>query len=50
MIGLGAELRHCRQYGWTANQCYRYYRTYHEDRWLLKGLVGLEYVSSKAEP
>ncbi|RDX50710.1 hypothetical protein OH76DRAFT_1482115 [Lentinus brumalis] len=27
------------QFGWTANQCYRYYRTYHEDRWLLKVLV-----------
>ncbi|RPD56866.1 hypothetical protein L226DRAFT_211362 [Lentinus tigrinus ALCF2SS1-7] len=27
------------QFGWTANQCYRYYRTYHEDRLLLKGLV-----------
>ncbi|KAI0357144.1 hypothetical protein OH77DRAFT_1519581 [Trametes cingulata] len=27
------------QYGWTANQCYTYFRTYPKDRWILKGLV-----------
>ncbi|KAI0631714.1 hypothetical protein C8Q77DRAFT_1061482 [Trametes polyzona] len=29
------------QYGWTANQCYSYFRTYHEDRKVLKGLVSV---------
>ncbi|TFK87115.1 hypothetical protein K466DRAFT_127255 [Polyporus arcularius HHB13444] len=27
------------QYGWTAHQCYNYFRTYQNDMWLLKGLV-----------
>ena len=31
--------RSCRQYGWTANQCYRYYRTYSRDRRLFKIFV-----------
>ncbi|KAJ8473038.1 hypothetical protein ONZ51_g8118 [Trametes cubensis] len=27
------------QYGWTAHQCYRYYRMYSADTWILKTLV-----------
>ncbi|RPD56865.1 hypothetical protein L226DRAFT_574206 [Lentinus tigrinus ALCF2SS1-7] len=27
------------QYGWTAHQCYNYFRTYQGDIWLLKSLV-----------
>ncbi|KAH9895981.1 hypothetical protein C8Q73DRAFT_789768 [Cubamyces lactineus] len=27
------------QYGWTAHQCYRYYRMYPADTWILKSLV-----------
>ncbi|TBU40947.1 hypothetical protein BD309DRAFT_1021046 [Dichomitus squalens] len=27
------------QYGWTTHQCYRYFRMYPEDTWLLKSLV-----------
>lgn len=31
----------CRQYGWTANQCYTYFRMYPGDRLILKGLVSM---------
>ncbi|KAI0740128.1 hypothetical protein C8Q76DRAFT_790601 [Earliella scabrosa] len=32
------------QYGWTAHQCYRYFRVYQDDSWRLKGLVASVFI------